>query len=814
MKKVFFLMILPFLMFSVPANLHCQVTIGSDESPHPGAVLELKSDSRGLLLPRVALKGATDFLGNGGDKAAAAGMLVFNTGYKLDGPGLYVWTGTGWQAVDPINYEECDVPTKPAKITFSPANITVNVNTLLTVTADMTTSSSYEWTFPDGFEISGDANTRSIKLKANRQGEFSASEITVKAVNACGASEATTGNGTITVTEPAETPAIPTLTFPTTGTNLEPGDEFTITCGDVGASAYIWILPAGIAPVDENITFDEGDGTYTTTTNSITVTVPEGIYYANTFKVKAKNTGTSPERIGSGGIIVARKCSGPPKDGYIGPFSGRTYLVGETFDIYLAIVTAGPVDYQWTLPKGLSIVSGNGTLRITVSCDKTGTYNGSDIKVRVANRCEPAVEVSGSGPFTVVSNKGVEGTTDSGANTYTTYKYPNGLGTWMTQNSKEEVPTWYNYPDKPIGERGYYYSYEDALSNGCPEGWEVPTTAQFDALFSYLGSKTAIDEQNEPWLTLDAKAGYRRKNDTYGEWDTHLVMKMDDVTMVAKVSLSNYTMPSGATASTGCSVRCIKNSCDEAPKNATFTKALSVVAAVGGIDTIYISYRTFGPDTIVTWNMAGDAAEIVDSTKTYAVLKYNKAGTFDWSNLTCSVDNVVCGETPIVGFGECKVLDSFGSADEDLIVETNTYKTWRFPDGLGRWMVEPLREQPARFTSHPDDGGTSNAFYYDLECAQQACASLGWKLPTTDQAMQALTLWRLGYLGGDIPHRPQGCYRYNHSGSVSHIPEPLPLYGWSQTQTYGMRLEGTYNVYISSLSPTNDLITPTLCVKD
>jgi hypothetical protein len=42
--------------------------------------------------------------------------------------------------------------------------------------------------------------------------------------------------------------------------------------------------------------------------------------------VKAKNTLASDDTKGSGGRVVAKSCSGPPRDGYIGPFTGQTYL--------------------------------------------------------------------------------------------------------------------------------------------------------------------------------------------------------------------------------------------------------------------------------------------------------------------------------------------------------------------------------------------------------------------------------------------------------------------------------------------------------
>jgi hypothetical protein len=61
-KKSVFLFMMFLALGTAGVAVHAQVTIGSDRAPHPDAVLDLKSNSRGLLLPQVALKGVTDFL--------------------------------------------------------------------------------------------------------------------------------------------------------------------------------------------------------------------------------------------------------------------------------------------------------------------------------------------------------------------------------------------------------------------------------------------------------------------------------------------------------------------------------------------------------------------------------------------------------------------------------------------------------------------------------------------------------------------------------------------------------------------------------
>jgi len=80
------------------ANISAQVTIGADNTPHPGAVLDLKTADKGLLLPNVSIADALVFQ-LGGDKTTAVGMIVYNTNTAIlngQGTGVYVWDGSKW----------------------------------------------------------------------------------------------------------------------------------------------------------------------------------------------------------------------------------------------------------------------------------------------------------------------------------------------------------------------------------------------------------------------------------------------------------------------------------------------------------------------------------------------------------------------------------------------------------------------------------------------------------------------------------------------------------------------------------------------
>ena len=79
-------------------NTNAQITIGSTNSPHTGAVLDLQSTDKGLKLPEVELEKTSEFQLSD-DGATAAGMIVFNTNASIEGGngrGVYMWDGTEW----------------------------------------------------------------------------------------------------------------------------------------------------------------------------------------------------------------------------------------------------------------------------------------------------------------------------------------------------------------------------------------------------------------------------------------------------------------------------------------------------------------------------------------------------------------------------------------------------------------------------------------------------------------------------------------------------------------------------------------------
>ena len=82
--------------------VNAQVTIGTTNDPHAGAVLDLQSINKGFLLPKVSLNDASKFqLATDAEAASGVGMMVYNTnaGMEGGGVGVYVWDGAKWTTV-------------------------------------------------------------------------------------------------------------------------------------------------------------------------------------------------------------------------------------------------------------------------------------------------------------------------------------------------------------------------------------------------------------------------------------------------------------------------------------------------------------------------------------------------------------------------------------------------------------------------------------------------------------------------------------------------------------------------------------------
>jgi hypothetical protein len=97
MKQIIFLVLTLFVLSA--ASMSAQVTIGSTDDPHSGALLDLQSTTLGLKLPCISIISIQNLglpLKGTFTAADAKGMVAYNTNPAL-GEGLYVWDGSSWK---------------------------------------------------------------------------------------------------------------------------------------------------------------------------------------------------------------------------------------------------------------------------------------------------------------------------------------------------------------------------------------------------------------------------------------------------------------------------------------------------------------------------------------------------------------------------------------------------------------------------------------------------------------------------------------------------------------------------------------------
>ena len=228
--------------------------------------------------------------------------------------------------------------------------------------APVADASTYTWSVPAGMVIVTGQGTTSIFVSWS-PASISAGVIgnlSVVPSNACGSGVASSVAVDINYTKPVMPNSI------SGPVKVCPGDVVTYSTSLVArATSFVWTLPAGMSIVG-------GAGT-----NVISVSV-SGAYTGGVISVSAAN---------SCGVGAARNralsLNVPPASASIsGQASG---VCGATGVVYSCASVVGATTYNWTVPAGASIVSGNGTNTITV--DFTGSYGGGNISVQSANGC-------------------------------------------------------------------------------------------------------------------------------------------------------------------------------------------------------------------------------------------------------------------------------------------------------------------------------------------------------------------------------------------------------------------------------------------
>ncbi|MBC5993839.1 ice-binding family protein [Pontibacter cellulosilyticus] len=242
-------------------------------------------------------------------------------------------------------------PATPDAIS-GPSAICGNTGDLTYSVTPVDGATGYTWKLPAGWVIESGQGTATIKVKSGT----STGDITVTANNDCGSSAAAVYKPSINNTPPAP------LTINGSHGSC-PGTVLTYNvAGVTGATGYTWTVPAGW-------TIKNGQG-------SSTIEVEVG---QNAGQVTV--AGTNECGAGATAKLDVAPAPVPPAPGTIeGP--NATCANTENLTYSIAVLTGGD-KYEWTVPQGWTIVSGQGTLSITV---KAGAAGGK-VGVTATNDC-------------------------------------------------------------------------------------------------------------------------------------------------------------------------------------------------------------------------------------------------------------------------------------------------------------------------------------------------------------------------------------------------------------------------------------------
>ncbi|MBK7888980.1 MAG: T9SS type A sorting domain-containing protein [Bacteroidetes bacterium] len=223
-------------------------------------------------------------------------------------------------------------------------------------------ATSYNWTVPAGTIIlSGQgSNTLVVKWPFSVIHSGLSGDICVSYTAACGISTPSCLSIALQLSKPVRPASI-------SGSNKAcAGDNFVYSVALVSrATNYTWTVPAGA-------TIQGGQGT-----NIITVLYDANFLGGDISVIASNGCGNSPERIRS----ISRNILKAPLS-----INGLNKGVCGALGVgYTCAAVPGAVSYQWSVPAGASIASGQGTSTITV--DYSGAFTGGTISVYAINSC-------------------------------------------------------------------------------------------------------------------------------------------------------------------------------------------------------------------------------------------------------------------------------------------------------------------------------------------------------------------------------------------------------------------------------------------
>jgi hypothetical protein len=188
----------------------------------------------------------------------------------------------------------------------------------------------------------------------------------------------------------------------------------------------------------------------------------------------------------------------------------------------------GATEYKWSVPLGATYTydeEAQDTIYVTFPASLIGnTFTAEQFSVSVTNGCGTTTGYAPNWDVYRIIGQGQEG--DMLLNKYRTYEYPDPIGTWMIDFSKEGNPAATAYPGQEGDVRGYYYLYENA-AGACPAGWGLPTTMQMWNFREFMYRVGPGHPGTTPLWDETLYPGWQHVGQAFNRWDWGALMWLD-----------------------------------------------------------------------------------------------------------------------------------------------------------------------------------------------------------------------------------------------------------------------------------------------
>jgi hypothetical protein len=224
-------------------------------------------------------------------------------------------------------------------------------------------ATSYTWSVPAGATIISGQGTTSIAVSYSLA--FTSGSVTVSANNSCGSS---------TLKTLAISKVLPAMPIAITGpvnacSYVGTASNATYSISAVtGAASYNWTVPTGA-------TIISGQGTTGITVNYSGAFTPGYISVQSVI-----NCGSSAARM----LYINKAIPAPPVS-----ISGLVNVCSVTNATYSITAVSGANSYNWAVPSGAIIVSGQGTTSIAVNI--SNTFTSGNVSVASASNCGASI---------------------------------------------------------------------------------------------------------------------------------------------------------------------------------------------------------------------------------------------------------------------------------------------------------------------------------------------------------------------------------------------------------------------------------------